>query len=231
MRDRPDTTELITATVTRTNPDAQTTFSVDGRAAKVVLDVLVAIQQYHDATLAFRYSCRVGKCGTCTIRHNGRAVLACQTPVGAGEVLHLGPLGGFPVVRDLIVDMAPFVAGWSDVVRSFDPARLAPARPAEAAPALLVASEECISCGACYSACPVAGTGLGFLGPAAITRAAGDPSGGRAASIDVASPLNLLTGLAGCHSVGACSIVCPRGLDPARVVRRLRHKRIGAAAR
>jgi hypothetical protein len=80
-----------------------------------VLDLLLAIQRGADASIGFRYSCRVGMCGTCTLRVDGRTVLACQEPVPAGDELRLDPMAGLPVVRDLVVDTAPFWAEWARV--------------------------------------------------------------------------------------------------------------------
>src|SRR5439155_834901 len=62
-------------------------------------------------TLAFRYACRVGMCGSCAVVVNGRERWACRTrlaSLGDGPV-SVRPLYHFPLLRDLVVDMAPFV--------------------------------------------------------------------------------------------------------------------------
>jgi succinate dehydrogenase/fumarate reductase iron-sulfur protein len=213
---------LVGVTVGRSDPTARAVFDVAIAEPIVVLDVLMAIQRHHDASMAFRFSCRAGRCGTCTVRLNGTAVLACQTPVADGADLLVEPLGGLPVVKDLVVDMSPFQAGWREIVRLTEPGEVAATAPAVTGQALLDSSRECISCGACYAACPVAASGRDFLGPAALARAAGDPtphSATRAAT--VLGP----RGFPACHSVGACSIVCPRALDPALLIRSLRRGR------
>ena len=89
----------------------------------MVLDVLLALQRA-DASIGFRYSCRVAMCGTCAIRVDGRPVLACRTPVTAATgALLLEPLAGLPVVRDLIVDTDPFWKAWRSVEPWFDTTR------------------------------------------------------------------------------------------------------------
>ena len=216
----PGGNSLVRVTVRRSDPAAPAVFDV--RAAEpmvVLLDVLLALQRNRDATFVFRFSCRAGRCGTCTVRLNGTAVLACQTPVASGAELVLEPLGGLPVVKDLVVDMGPFQAAWSEVVRLMEPDRAA-APSAGTHQALLDSSRECISCGACYAACPVAASGRDFLGPAALARAAGDPR-----PQDGPAPVMGPRGFAGCHSVGACSVVCPRELDPSLLIRSLRRGR------
>ncbi len=187
----------------------------------VVLDVLRVAQRL-DPSLAFRYSCRAGRCGTCTILLDGAAVLACQTPVTSGSRIRLDPLGGLPVVKDLVVDMQPFVTRWSEVVGIDEAGETEPPQAGTFDRELFDAARECISCGACYAACPVAGETKAFLGPAALTRAAGKPGRGRAPARATATAVPGWEGIAGCHSVGACSIACPRELDPARVIRGLR---------
>ena len=215
---------FVRVTVGRSDPAVSAVFDVPTTEPMVVLDVLLALQRQRDSTLAFRFSCRAGRCGTCTVRLNGRAVLACQTPVATGAELVVEPLGGLPVVKDLVVDMAPFLANWSEIVRMIEPGAVAAAPSGVRDQDLLNASRECISCGACYSACPVAASSRDFLGPAALARAAGDfrPQVARAPA-----PVMGPRGFGGCHSVGACSVVCPRELDPALLIRSLRRGRRG----
>src|SRR5262245_29807139 len=100
--------------VFRWAPDAAATmraYDVEAGADTTVLDALVAIQREQDPTLALRYACRVGMCGSCAMVINGRERWACRTrlsALGAGPV-SVRPLYHFPLLRDLVVDMAPFV--------------------------------------------------------------------------------------------------------------------------
>jgi len=77
-----------------------------------VLDLLLEVRDLHDATLAFRRSCRSGICGSCAVAINGHPRLACMTRVpevlDPSGSLSIGPLPGFPVLRDLVVDIDPF---------------------------------------------------------------------------------------------------------------------------
>lgn len=194
-----------------------------------VLDGLVEIQQQQDATLAFRYACRVGMCGSCAMVVNGRERWACRTRLTdlRASTVSVRPLYHFPLLRDLVVDMAPFNAKLRAVGAAFV------SRPA-AQPYAIVARDsaerhdidaaiECIGCGMCLSACTMVAHHARFPGPAALNRAftvqrdhrEGDASARWAAllSDDV---------LPRCHGQANCTEVCPMGLDPAGSISHLR---------
>lgn len=218
--------------IARSDGDAGRRFELDIDEPTMVLDVLLAVQRL-DASLAFRYSCRVAMCGTCAIRVDGRPVLACRTPVPAGTVeLLLEPLTGLPVVRDLIVDTGPFWKAWRSVEPWFTP-------PAGGATRVLAAGDpsrdaveeglDCISCGACWTACDLTGGGHGFAGPAALNRAMTLAADARDGDRD--RRLRLVAkegGVTRCHYIHGCSGACPKGIDPAASIRRLRRWSIGA---
>jgi succinate dehydrogenase/fumarate reductase iron-sulfur protein len=226
----------IEVTVARSDPAAPRRFVVERARSMVLLDLLVAIQERHDASLAFRYSCRIAACGTCSVRIDGRPALACQAIVEPDrQSVRIEPLGGLPVVRDLIVDLAPFHDRWARIRPGFVPARegagqavLPPDAPERRA---IDPNLDCINCGACYAACGMASSDSMFLGPAALNRAmvlAGDSRDG-AARLRVAASAGD-AGVDGCHGIGACTLVCPKGLDPAGSIRRLRRWRLRSPA-
>jgi fumarate reductase iron-sulfur subunit len=204
-------------------------FEVDAGPDTTVLDALVAVQRGQDPTLAFRYACRVGMCGSCAMVVNGRERWACRTRLAtldAGDV-SVRPLYHFPLLRDLVVDMAPF----TDKLRSVE-AALVPAADAEPYALIPAGSSErrdidpaieCIGCGMCVSACTMVAHNARFPGPAALNRAftlARDSrDAGGAARWEV-----LLSddGLARCHGQGNCTEVCPMGLAPTTSIIRLR---------
>jgi succinate dehydrogenase / fumarate reductase iron-sulfur subunit/fumarate reductase iron-sulfur subunit len=223
-------TGTLRVEILRSDPDARRTFELDRRELYVVLDVVAAAAR-EDPSLLFRYSCRSGYCGTCTLLLDGEPVLACQARVPPdATTVRIAPLGGLPVVRDLVVDPAPFAARWALVDAPLDPVDvggdegprpldLAGRRPVEE-------SLDCISCGACYAACDLSAADRPFLGPAALNRAAvlvaDRRDTHRAARLAIVAGRD---GIDGCHGIGACSLACPKGLDPARSIRRLRRWR------
>jgi succinate dehydrogenase iron-sulfur subunit len=196
-----------------------------------VLDALVDIQRTQDPTLAFRYACRVGMCGSCAMVVNGRERWACRTrlaSLGDGPV-GVRPLYHFPLLRDLVVDMAPFVDALGRVGAAVAPRPDAPRYAVVSSGARerreIDAAIECIGCGMCLSACTIVAHNPRFPGPAALNRAFTlelDPrDGGAEARWRV-----LLSddALARCHGQGNCTDVCPMGLSPMRSIIRLRQR-------
>jgi succinate dehydrogenase / fumarate reductase, iron-sulfur subunit len=198
-----------------------------------VLDALLAVRRREDPSLTVRHSCLHGSCGTCGMRVNGREVLACVTRLdGLGDPVVVEPLAGAPVVGDLVVDM-------TDFYRRLEPADRPLVRASEASdkedietavpasgPGIsqedLERFEDCIECGLCLSACPIAGDPR-FLGPAALAAAervleeprGADPRAVRGWVDDAHDAWR-------CHAAFECSTVCPAGADPGRAIMRLR---------
>src|SRR5439155_2746929 len=171
----------ITVTVQRLAPEAdikprfeQHEVQVGERAS--VLDVLFAIQRGPAPDLAFRFSCRVGMCGSCAMVVNGREQLTCSTlakPLGAR--LRIEPLRNLPVVRDLVVDLERLFALYRRAIPHFI-ARTTLTDFCEIPHAsaewnAMDHQPECIDCGCCYSACTLATLHPRYLGPMALHRA------------------------------------------------------------
>ena len=158
-------------------PERVEDYRVSSGPDTTVLDALVDIQRTQDPTLAFRYACRVGMCGSCAVVVNGRERWACRTrlaSLGDGPV-SVRPLYHFPLLRDLVVDMAPFVEKLRAVGAALTP-RPDAARYDQGSSAAPERQEidqaiECIGCGMCLSACTIVAHNARFPGPAALNRA------------------------------------------------------------
>jgi fumarate reductase iron-sulfur subunit len=205
------------------------TYDVHADAYTTVLDALVAIQREQDPTLAFRYACRVGMCGSCAMVVNGRERWACRTRLASlgARPISVRPLYHFPLLRDLVVDMSPFVERQASVGAAYVPARDAAAyaeiTPASAERAEIDAAIECIGCGMCLSACTMIAHDPRFAGPAALNRAF-TLQRDRRDGAHTARWMLLLgdDALPRCHGQGGCTDVCPMGLSPTRSIIRLR---------
>jgi succinate dehydrogenase/fumarate reductase iron-sulfur protein len=202
-------------------------YEVEAPAEGMVIDVLFALQAQVDPTLAFRVSCRAGICGSCAVRVDGRERLACQTPVAlVADTVRLEPLRHLPVLRDLVVDLEPFFARYGGVHPEFRPRPLRePARLTAAERGLVERAINCISCGACHSACDVVGLNPEFLGPAALARAWALVGDRREA--DPEARLAAAGGAGGvwrCHDLGACTRVCPKAVAPTLAIQALRRR-------
>lgn len=212
-------------------------YDVPRHASQTVLDVVSHVQRHIDPTLAYRYACRVGMCGSCAMTVNGKARWTCRTHVDAvttAGTLEVAPLNHLPIIRDLVVDMAPFFDKWAAARGAFMPtatrhddfARVAPLSPQRRA---IDATIECIGCAVCYSSCDVVGWRPDYLGPAALNRAwtlVNDvrDGGGDARLQAVAGDAGCLS----CHTHQSCTERCPKQLAPTAAIAGL--KRLVALA-
>ncbi|MCI4323445.1 MAG: succinate dehydrogenase iron-sulfur subunit [Thermoplasmata archaeon] len=196
-----------------------------------VLEGLLTIREQQDPGLALRYSCRMGMCGSCGMRINGRPALACLTRVSTlGEKVVVEPMRGFGLVKDLVPELAPFFAKYGSVqptlhapdpVEQEHPTSAFRQTPAEVGRYLQF--NYCIQCGLCASACPISASDEQFIGPAALTVAYRYTSDSR----DASAPLRLSIvdtkhGVWGCRVAGSCSYVCPKGVDPSLAIQKLK---------
>jgi fumarate reductase iron-sulfur subunit len=213
-------------------------FPVEAGEGTTVLDALVHLRETAAPDLAFRYACRVGMCGSCALVVDGRERWACRTRLrtvaAAGATVTLRPLYHFPLIRDLVVDMAPYVARLRAAGGAFVPAapeaggvaRVPAADPARRA---IDAAIECIGCGACLSACTLVRWDPAFPGPAALNRAftlMADPRD--AGRPDRWAILLGEDGLWRCHGQAQCTAVCPMELSPTDSILRLRRKALSS---
>src|SRR5262245_46110018 len=143
-----------------------------------ILDAIFALQRGPCPDLAFRFSCRVGMCGSCAMVVNGRERLTCSTLVKTvGDHLRIGPLRNLPVVRDLAVDLEPFFAAYQRAIPHFIPRDdldqdcFYPIPHDSAEWKAMEHQPQCIDCGSCYSACTLVTLRPGYLGPMALHRA------------------------------------------------------------
>ena len=204
-------------------------FAVAAGPETTVLDALVEVQRSRDATLAFRYACRVGMCGSCAMVVNGRERWACRTRLASlgTATVTVRPLYHFPLIRDLVVDMAPFRARMASVGAALTPAPDAPAYARIARDSAerrqIDDAVECIGCGMCVSACTMADHDARFPGPAALNRAFTLQRDHRDEDKDARWAVLLSDdGLARCHGQGTCTEVCPMELAPTTSILRLR---------
>src|SRR5690348_17962446 len=107
-----DSARVVRARIWRGTIDgAFETYDVPRHPSQTVLDVVTHVQRHIDPSLAYRYACRVGMCGSCAMTVNGKARWTCRTHVDVVSnqpTLEIAPLSNLPIVRDLVVDMAPF---------------------------------------------------------------------------------------------------------------------------
>ncbi|MBI3683918.1 MAG: succinate dehydrogenase/fumarate reductase iron-sulfur subunit [Acidobacteria bacterium] len=207
------------------------TFRMALEPRMTVLDALFEIQRHHDASLSFRCACRVGMCGTCAVSVNGLPQLACKTRAAAPGrgTLTVEPLPHLPVIKDLVVSLDPFFQQWKQVLPAFRPkhpeSRELASIPEDSTFARAIPRKrDCITCGACFAACGVKATSGEYLGPAAINKAflrLMDPRD--QAKKERAALLNdERSGVWRCHAQFNCVSVCPKNIDLADSIARLK---------
>jgi len=223
--------ETVTLAVARYRPETESeptvqTYEVPFRKDWVVLDALNYIKDRLDGSLSFRWSCRMGVCGSCGMTVNGQPRLTCAAFLSAEPPgpIRVEPLRYFPIVRDLVVDITDFVRKLKKVkpwiVREVDK----PVAEGEylQTPDQLDAYKQfsmCINCLLCYSACPIYGLEPSFIGPAAIALA--QRYNGDSRDEGSAERLRILSehdGMWQCTFVGECTKACPKHVDPAGAI-------------
>jgi fumarate reductase iron-sulfur subunit len=215
-------------------------FAVPRREHQTILDVVTEIQREQDATLAYRFACRVGMCGSCAMVANGRPRWTCRTrvaeAVGAGATLRLEPLRNMTVIKDLAVDMTAFFDKWRDARGSFEPgeprADFALVPPSSRERREADAGIECIGCGVCYSACDVVTWDESYLGPAALNRAwtlVNDVRDG--ANDERLSAVSGANGCQACHTHMSCTRFCPKAIAPTYAIAGLKRAVMKRAVR
>jgi succinate dehydrogenase / fumarate reductase iron-sulfur subunit len=207
-------------------------YDLDLPLEATILDALIYIKEHIDDSLAFRRSCRSAICGSCSMVVNGYSKLTCKSPLavelkrGRHEIV-VTPMRSMKVIKDLVVDMAPYWKHFRAVEPYLqpDPHRV-PGKMAEykVKPGELAASRRdlnCIQCGVCYSDCGVTEVSASFAGPPALAKAhrfVTDPRDGkRRERLEKLVEL----GLWDCAHAYNC-MECPKHVNPADAIADLR---------
>ena len=212
-------------------------YDVPRQTSQTVLDVVTYIQRKLDSTLAYRYACRVGMCGSCAMTVNGVARWTCRTHVSAvahDDGVEIAPLAHLPVVRDLVTDMREFFDKWTRAQGFYKGSRtrhddFAQIKPQSKQAQARQAGIECIGCGVCYASCDVVGWRSDYLGPAALNRAWTLINDTRDDAR--AERLHAVSGDAGCHSCHthiSCTERCPKHISPTAAIAGLKRASVAA---
>lgn len=224
----------LTFTIQRFNPEVDSSahpqeIRLDVGRGMTVLDALIRIKQECDGSLALRYSCRSSICGSCAMTINGSEKLACRTSLRKELERHrqitVAPLRNFPVIKDLVVDMAPFWGKIRDVQPWLSPGSALPRAGGAHSHPEFHNVDACIMCGACVAACTVFEVSKGFAGPAALAKADRFLSDPREAGASTRARLSALQGEHGiwdCTRCNFCVEVCPKDVQPMEAIIRLR---------
>ena len=236
----------VTFKIKRFNPEAYSPapywqeYALEMSETGTVLDGLIQIREEVDGGLTLRCSCRSSICGSCGMRINGKAGLACNKslkdsmPKDGGPIV-VEPMGNMAVIKDLVTNMEMH---W-DKVRQVQP-WLQNSGP-EPEHEYISPNEDmlhlngvmsCIMCGACVSDCTSLEVDKNFLGPAALAKSyrfVADPRDD--ADLQRLNALNQPGGMWDCTRCMQCVEVCPKGVDPMERIMTLRDKAMEAGVK
>jgi len=228
----------VTLRIQRFDPSADVEpywqkYNVRIRPAMTVLDALFEVLNHQDGTLAFRFCCRAGVCGSCAMVIAGKIRLACETQISQfldlNEIM-ISPLPHQKVVRDLAVDYEHFFERLRAVKPYLIGKEPCPEKEYIQLPKERVPINEpidCIMCGSCTSACTMAWTSSSYLGPAALLKSYRFLVDTRDAvpdeRLDIIESEN---GVWRCHTQFNCVEVCPKKLNPTEAIQRQKIKAI-----
>ena len=227
----------VTFIVTRKKgelPPHLQSFPLEVDPDEYVLDGVERIWAFHDRSLVFRHACHHSTCGACGMLVNGVEKLTCITPIRSvtknGGTIKVEPLRNFPVISDLTVDMSSFYTRMEEACAD----QVVPLRKSALPYEKDLYPEDggnyerltdCIECGCCISACPVALTTPAYLGPAVL--AASQQAFVATGNTTVIEMVDSGEGVWRCHSGFECTAVCPSNVDPAWRIMDMRRRIIG----
>lgn len=199
-----------------------------------ILDGLHSIRENMDPTLVWRYSCRMGICGSCAMLVNSFPVLACNTQVSevAKSELAVAPLPNFDTIKDLVPDLSgmfekhrtlfPYILR-EDKAEMEEPTGEFSQSPEELEAYLQFSF--CIRCGACMAACPTLATDKEYLGPMPIAQGYRYSNDRRDYGFNERKlVVGDSHGAFRCHFGSECSRACPKGVDPAKAIQLLKRQ-------
>ncbi len=229
----------ITFRIRRFNPEKDNkpywhSYSVPLTEGMTVLDGLHYIKQNLDATLSWRYSCRMGICGSCAMLVNGFPMLGCNTQISevAKKKLAIAPLPNFDIIRDLVPDISQMFEKHQSlhpyVLREDQSEMDEPSGEFIQSPEELEAYLQfsfCIRCGACMAACPTLATDKEYLGPMPLAQGYRYSNDTRDFGFDQRKlVVGDSHGAFRCHFGSECSRACPKGVDPAKAIQLMKRQ-------
>src|SRR5262245_3520754 len=226
-----DSGKTVTLEVFRYLPEQEAqprfqTYTVPFREDWVVLDALNYLKDEVDGTLSYRWSCRMGVCGSCGMMVNGEPKLTCAAFLKEyyPRPIRVEPLTNFPVIRDLVINLEDFLHKLKELKTWLIPKEPKAVSQGEylQTPEQLAEYKQysmCINCMLCYAACPVYALEPSFIGPAAIALAQRYNLDSRDGAQDErAEVIYSHEGIWECTVVADCSRVCPKHVDPSGAI-------------
>jgi succinate dehydrogenase iron-sulfur subunit len=204
-------------------------YRVEADPMERLLDCLHKVKWEEDSSLALRFSCAHGICGSDAMTVNGVNMLACKVLVKDLDLpVTVEPMRGLPVIKDFIVDMEPFFAGYRAVKPWLivDESAHEPERERHQSPEQRERYDDttkCILCAACTTSCPIFWSDEEYVGPAAIVNAHrfifDSRDEGARERLEILSQRD---GAFKCRTVFNCTAACPRGIKVTQAIQEVK---------
>lgn len=226
----------VTVSIYRYNPEVDAKpymkeyeLTIPAHSDPMLLTVLERLKAEQDSSITYRRSCREGVCGSDGMNINGTNGLACVTHLSQLKTdrIVIRPLPGFPVIRDLVVDMSQFYQQYERIEPYLQNDQVAPAQERLQSPeerAQLDGLYECILCACCTSSCPSFWWNPDkFVGPAGLLQARRFLADSRDTATEhrldkLQDPFSVFR----CRTIMNCTNVCPKGLNPTKAIAEVR---------
>jgi succinate dehydrogenase / fumarate reductase iron-sulfur subunit len=218
----------ITLRIKRFNPEQDRIpnwqeYKIEVNPTDRIIDGLHQVKWFQDGTLSFRRSCVHGICGSDDIRIDGRNRLACKVLFqNLGDVVTIEPIAGLPVLKDLIVDMEPFMENYRTILPFFineDPTPAAERYQSREDRARFDDSTKCILCACCTTSCPSFWANGDYIGPQAIVQAHrfifDSRDQGSTQRLDILADPD---GVWRCRTIFNCTDACPREIKVTKAI-------------
>lgn len=212
------------------NPQIDTFFIDPNACSPMVLDALIKIKAEIDPTLTFRRSCREGVCGSCAMNINGVNTLACTKSLeDCGNDVTIYPLPHMPVIKDLVPDLSQAINQYAEIkpwMQNENQPDGQESYQSKEDREKLDGLWECILCFCCSTSCPSYWwNGDKYLGPATLLQASRWVEDSRDTATserldDLEDPFKLYR----CHTIMNCTNTCPKGLNPAKAIGKIKQK-------
>ena len=237
--------QTVTLKILRCNPAQNIrrhyqTFEIQSESGMTVLGALLRAKETVDHSLAIRFSCRMAACGSCGMKINGVPKLACSTQISeyAGKMITVEPLDNNTLIRDLVTDFADFFEKHDSIKpylirRDLQEQDTSGSEYAQSPSQLddFLQFSYCIKCGLCNAACPTMMTDHLYTGPQALAQAYRYIADSRDEGVaERVKAIDHSHGIWRCHFPAACTFVCPKGVDPALAIQRLKKVVVSASA-
>lgn len=226
----------LNLSIYRYNPEVDTkpymkdyVIEIPAKSDPMLLTLLERLKSEQDPSITYRRSCREGVCGSDGMNINGTNGLACITHISElkTDKIVIRPLPGFPVIRDLAVDLSQFYHQYERVEPYLQNNDTAPAQERLQSPeerAELDGLYECILCACCTSSCPSFWWNPEkFVGPAGLLQARRFLADSRDKATQhrldkLQDPFSVFR----CRTIMNCTNVCPKGLNPTQAIAKIR---------